>query len=41
MRAVRDIMVLAQPLIIKEAEIDELAARARAALDRTAADLGL
>jgi putrescine---pyruvate transaminase len=35
MRAVRDIMVLAPPLVIDEAEIDELARRARRALDRT------
>ncbi len=41
MRAVRDVMVLAPPLIITEAEIDELVARARAALDLTARDLGL
>jgi putrescine---pyruvate transaminase len=41
MRAVRDVMVLAPPLIITEAEIDQLVARARAALDLTARDLGL
>ncbi len=41
MRAVRDVMVLSPPLIITEAEIDELAARARLALDLTARDLGL
>jgi putrescine aminotransferase len=41
MRAVRDVMVLAPPLIITEAEIDELVSRARAALDQTVADLGL
>jgi putrescine---pyruvate transaminase len=41
MRAVRDIMVLAPPLVISEAEIDQIVARARAAFDRTAADLGL
>ena len=41
MRAVRDVMVLAPPLIITAAEIDELVARARTALDRTARDLGL
>ena len=40
MRAVRDVMVLAPPLVISEAEIDEIALRARRALDRTAADLG-
>ena len=41
MRAVRDVMVLAPPLIITEAEIDELVARARTALDLTARDLGV
>jgi putrescine---pyruvate transaminase len=41
MRAVRDVMVLAPPLIITEAEIDELVARARAALDLTAREVGL
>jgi putrescine aminotransferase len=41
MRAVRDVMVLAPPLIISEAEVDELVARARAALDQTVADLDL
>ena len=41
MRAVRDVMVLAPPLIITEAEIDELITRARAALDATAAELDL
>jgi len=41
MRAVRDVMVLAPPLIVTEAEIDEITARARLALDRTAADLHL
>ena len=41
MRAVRDVMVLAPPLIISEVEIDELVARARAALDQTVADLDL
>jgi putrescine aminotransferase len=41
MRAVRDVMVLSPPLVITEAEIDELVARARRALDLTARDLGL
>jgi putrescine aminotransferase len=41
MRAVRDVMVLAPPLIISTAEIDELVTRARAALDQTVTDLGL
>jgi putrescine aminotransferase len=39
MRAVRDVMVLAPPLIISEAEIDEIALRAGRALERTAAEV--
>jgi putrescine aminotransferase len=39
MRAVRDVMILAPPLVISEAEIDEVAARARRALDLTWRDL--
>jgi putrescine---pyruvate transaminase len=38
MRAVRDVMILAPPLIITEAEIDEIARRARRALDLTLRD---
>jgi putrescine aminotransferase len=34
-------MVLSPPLIITEAEIDEIINRARSALDQTAQDLGL
>ncbi len=41
MRAVRDVMVLAPPLVIGEDEIGEMVSRARRALDRTAADLGI
>jgi putrescine aminotransferase len=41
MRAVRDVMVLSPPLIISEAEIDQIVTRARAAFDQTAKDLGL
>jgi putrescine aminotransferase len=41
MRAVRDVMVLAPPLIISADEIDQLVAKARTALDLTARDLGL
>jgi putrescine aminotransferase len=41
MRAVRDVMVLAPPLIISADEIDQIVLRARAALDLTARDLGL
>ena len=40
MRAVRDIMVLAPPLVITIGQIDELIERARVALDLTARDLG-
>ncbi|HEY3779333.1 MAG TPA: aminotransferase [Rhizomicrobium sp.] len=40
MRAIRDTMVLSPPLVISEAEIDEMVARAREAIDRTARDLG-
>ncbi|HSK42020.1 MAG TPA: aminotransferase, partial [Arenibaculum sp.] len=40
MRAVRDTMVLAPPLVITREEIDELVARARLAIDATARDLG-
>ena len=39
MRAIRDTMVLAPPLIISEAEIEEIIALAKAAIDRTAKDL--
>jgi putrescine aminotransferase len=39
MRAVRDIMVLAPPLVIGEAEIDELMDKARHCLDLTLADV--
>lgn len=40
MRAIRDTMVLAPPLIISEAEVDELLARAKMCIDLTARDLG-
>jgi putrescine aminotransferase len=40
MRAIRDAMVLAPPLVISETEIDEMVARAREAIDRTARELG-
>jgi putrescine aminotransferase len=39
MRAVRDVMVLSPPLIISEAEIDEITAKTGRALELTAADL--
>ena len=40
MRAIRDTMVLAPPLTASEAEIDEIVAKAREAIDATARDLG-
>jgi putrescine aminotransferase len=39
MRAVRDVMILAPPLVITEGEIDEIARRARGALDLTIRDV--
>jgi putrescine aminotransferase len=41
MRAIRDTMVLAPPLIITQAEVDKLLAKARYCIDLTAKDLGL
>lgn len=41
MRAIRDIMVLAPPLVISHAEVDEIVMRARRSFDLTAHDLGL
>jgi len=40
MRAVRDAMVLSPPLIVTEAQIDEIVEKAKAAIDQTARDLG-
>ncbi len=40
MRAIRDTMVLAPPLVITEAEVDELLAAAKICIDLTAKDLG-
>ncbi len=40
MRAIRDTMVLAPPLIVTEAEVEEMLTLARNAVDRTARDLG-
>ncbi len=37
-RAIRDTMVLAPPLIIREGEIDEIVAKLKSAIDRTAKD---
>ena len=40
MRAIRDTMVCAPPFTISEAEVDELVAKAKDAIDRTARDYG-
>jgi putrescine aminotransferase len=40
LRAIRDTMVLAPPLIASESEIDEIVAKAKDAIDRTARDAG-
>ena len=40
MRAIRDGMVLAPPLVITESQIDEIVAKARASLDETARAIG-
>lgn len=40
MRAIRDTMVLAPPLIITEGEIEEILVKAKDAIDRTARDFG-
>jgi putrescine aminotransferase len=40
MRAIRDTMVCAPPLTVTEAEIDELVAKAKDAIDKTAKDYG-
>ncbi len=39
-RAIRDTMVLSPPLIISEAEVEEIVAKLKSAVDRTARDLG-
>ena len=41
MRAVRDIMVMSPPLIITPAQIDDMIAMARKAIDATAKDIGM
>jgi putrescine aminotransferase len=40
MRAIRDTMVLSPPFIVTETEVDEIVAKAKDAIDRTARDLG-
>jgi putrescine aminotransferase len=40
MRAIRDTMVLAPPLVITETEVEEIIAKALDAIDRTAVDFG-
>ena len=39
MRAIRDTMVLSPPLVISEAEVDEIVALAKACIDATAREL--
>src|SRR5258708_30213061 len=41
MRAIRDTMVLAPPLIITEPEVEKLLAKAKRCIDLTARDLGI
>jgi putrescine aminotransferase len=41
MRAVRDTMIIAPPLVIERAQVDELVEKARRCLDLTARDIGL
>ena len=41
MRAIRDTMVLAPPLIITEAEVEKLLKKAKLCIDMTAKDLGI
>jgi putrescine aminotransferase len=40
MRAIRDTMVLAPPLVISEPEVEEILRKAKTAIDRTAQDFG-
>jgi putrescine aminotransferase len=41
MRAVRDTMIMAPPLVIEQGQVDELVDKARRCLDLTAADIGV
>jgi len=41
MRAVRDTMIIAPPLVISRGQVDELAEKAWKCLDLTARDLGV
>jgi putrescine aminotransferase len=41
MRAVRDTMIIAPPLVIEKTQVDELIEKARRCLDLTAADIGV
>jgi putrescine aminotransferase len=41
MRAIRDTMVLAPPLVITEAEVEKVLAKAKLCIDLTAGDLGV
>ena len=40
MRAIRNTMVCAPPLTVSEREVDEIVAKAKDAIDRTAKDFG-
>jgi putrescine aminotransferase len=40
MRAIRDTMVLAPPLVVSQAEVEEIVAKAKDAIDHTARDIG-
>ncbi|HEY0303284.1 MAG TPA: aminotransferase class III-fold pyridoxal phosphate-dependent enzyme, partial [Rhizomicrobium sp.] len=39
-RAIRDTMVLAPPLVVSEGEVEEIVAKLKSAIDRTARDVG-
>jgi putrescine aminotransferase len=41
MRAVRDTMIIAPPLVIERGQVDELVEKARRCLDLTAKDIGV
>jgi putrescine aminotransferase len=41
MRATRDTMIMAPPLVIERSEVDEMIEKARRCLDLTAADIGV
>jgi putrescine aminotransferase len=41
MRAVRDTMIMAPPLVMKKEDVDELVEKARRCFDLTARDIGI